>query len=292
MASFGWRQAWTAANRSKSRCWAGSTRSRQRVGRLRRRRRRAAGRSLHHLALPAGARGVGLGRPRHRLDAAAPRRPRRRPRDRGDAALRQEPQPGRVHLRPQLGACLGARRRRLLPQAAGGGAVHAGDRPALPDPRRASRRGPRGACCRGRWRWRGRWTCPSLHVTFCTEAERDWGEDVGLLARTTQQFHWQNRGYADFDAFLADLASRKRKAIRRERERAQAFGGDIVALTGDALEREHWDAFWRFYQDTGSRKWGRPVPDPRLLRPGAGDACATTCCWCWRAGAAAGSPGR
>jgi uncharacterized protein len=98
----------------------------------------------------------------------------------------------------------------------------------------------------------------SLHVTFCTEEERDWGVAQGLMARTTQQFHWENRGYHDFAGFLGDLASRKRKAIRRERERAQAFGGDIVALTGDALAPEHWDAFWRFYQDTGSRKWGRP----------------------------------
>ena len=97
-----------------------------------------------------------------------------------------------------------------------------------------------------------------LHVTFCTAAERAWGEAAGLLGRTTQQFHWENRGYHDFDAFLADLASRKRKAIRKERSRAQAFGGDIVALTGDALQPAHWDAFWRFYQDTGSRKWGHP----------------------------------
>ena len=67
-----------------------------------------------------------------------------------------------------------------------------------------------------------------------------------------------NRGYADFDGFLADLSSRKRKAIRKERERAQAFGGEIVALTGDAIEPAHWDAFWRFYQDTGARKWGPP----------------------------------
>jgi uncharacterized protein len=98
----------------------------------------------------------------------------------------------------------------------------------------------------------------SLHITFCTAEEAAWGESLGLLARTTQQFHWQNRGYADFDAFLADLASRKRKAIRRERARARAFGGEIVPLTGDALRPEHWDAFWRFYQDTGGRKWGRP----------------------------------
>ncbi len=98
----------------------------------------------------------------------------------------------------------------------------------------------------------------SLHITFCTEAERAWGAEAGLLARTTQQFHWLNRGYADFDAFLADLASRKRKAIRKERAGAMAFGGDIVALSGDALEPAHWDAFWRFYQDTGARKWGTP----------------------------------
>jgi predicted N-acyltransferase len=98
----------------------------------------------------------------------------------------------------------------------------------------------------------------SLHVTFCTAEESVWGEALGLLPRTTQQFHWENRGYRGFDAFLADLASRKRKAIRRERARAQGFGGDIVTLTGAALEPEHWAAFWRFYQDTGGRKWGRP----------------------------------
>jgi len=98
----------------------------------------------------------------------------------------------------------------------------------------------------------------SLHVTFCTAEERAWGEAAGLLARTTQQFHWENRGYADFDAFLADLASRKRKTIRKERARAAEFGGEIVALTGDAIEPEHWQAFWRFYQDTGARKWGQP----------------------------------
>ncbi|WP_235829688.1 GNAT family N-acetyltransferase [Frigidibacter oleivorans] len=98
----------------------------------------------------------------------------------------------------------------------------------------------------------------SAHVTFCTEAEALAGEEMGLLRRTTQQFHWLNRDYAGFDAFLADLASRKRKTIRKERERAQAFGGTIRALTGDAILPAHWDAVWAFYQDTGSRKWGRP----------------------------------
>lgn len=98
----------------------------------------------------------------------------------------------------------------------------------------------------------------SVHVTFCTEGEAEAGERMGLLHRTTQQFHWENRDYTDFDAFLASLSSRKRKNIRKERRTAQDFGGDIVTLSGDAIESEHWNWFWRFYQDTGARKWGTP----------------------------------
>ena len=98
----------------------------------------------------------------------------------------------------------------------------------------------------------------SLHVTFCTEAEAEAGAAMGLMRRTTQQFHWENRGYANFDAFLTDLSSRKRKTIRKERETANAFGGTIQMLTGDQIEPWHWDAFWAFYQDTGARKWGTP----------------------------------
>lgn len=98
----------------------------------------------------------------------------------------------------------------------------------------------------------------SLHITFCTGAEAERGAGMGLLHRVTQQFHWENRGYGSFDDFLADLASRKRKTIRRERRQAQGFGGEIVQLTGDALRPDHWDAFWVFYQDTGARKWGHP----------------------------------
>ena len=98
----------------------------------------------------------------------------------------------------------------------------------------------------------------SLHVTFCTEAEALIGAEAGLLHRMTQQFHWENPGYADFDAFLAQLSSRKRKNIRKERATAADFGGEIVCLTGDAILPQHWDAFWSFYQDTGARKWGTP----------------------------------
>ncbi|MDX5350632.1 MAG: GNAT family N-acetyltransferase [Paracoccaceae bacterium] len=99
----------------------------------------------------------------------------------------------------------------------------------------------------------------SLHATFCTADEALALAGVeGTLHRVTQQFHWENRGYATFDDFLADLASRKRKMIRKERDTARASGLTIRALTGDQIEPAHWDAFWIFYQDTGSRKWGRP----------------------------------
>jgi len=98
----------------------------------------------------------------------------------------------------------------------------------------------------------------SLHVTFCTEEEAKAGEKMGLMPRLTQQFHWLNQGYPDFDGFLASLSSRKRKNIRKERAQAQGFGGAIEVFSGPDLRPEHWDAFWTFYQDTGSRKWGSP----------------------------------
>ncbi|WP_347139484.1 GNAT family N-acetyltransferase [Paracoccus sp. SSK6] len=97
-----------------------------------------------------------------------------------------------------------------------------------------------------------------VHVTFCTGAEAEAGTNIGFLPRVTQQFHWLNRGYGSFDDFLGALSSRKRKDLRKERSKAQAFGGTIRHLTGDDLKPHHWDAFWAFYQDTGSRKWGRP----------------------------------
>jgi len=105
----------------------------------------------------------------------------------------------------------------------------------------------------------------SVHATFCTKAEALAGEEMGLLRRTAQQYHWANRGYADWDDFLSHLSSRKRKTLRKERREAQAFGGEIVQLTGDAIQPEHWDAMWTFYQDTGARKWGQPYLTRRFF---------------------------
>jgi predicted N-acyltransferase len=98
----------------------------------------------------------------------------------------------------------------------------------------------------------------SLHVTFLTREEWQLAGDLGFLQRTDQQFHWRNEGYDSFDAFLAALTSRKRKAIRKERREALEGGVEIEWVTGRDLTEAHWDAFFAFYMDTGSRKWGTP----------------------------------
>ena len=105
----------------------------------------------------------------------------------------------------------------------------------------------------------------SLHITFCTNEELTAGQSMGLMPRASQQFHWENDDYRNFDAFLAALSSRKRKNIRKERAQAHGFGGEILSLTGDQIEPEHWDAFWQFYQDTGARKWGTPYLTRRFF---------------------------
>lgn len=97
----------------------------------------------------------------------------------------------------------------------------------------------------------------SAHATFVAPAQLPAFEAAGWLIREGTQFHWTNNGYATFDDFLDALASRKRKAIRKERAAAVA-GLTIRHLTGNAIGEREWDAFWTFYQDTGSRKWGRP----------------------------------
>jgi len=102
-----------------------------------------------------------------------------------------------------------------------------------------------------------KFSASSLHVNFPTEEEWRWMGEQGLALREGQQYHWRNAGYAGFEDFLAALSSGRRKTIRRERREAQA-GLEILALTGGEISEAHWDAFFGFYMDTGSRKWGRP----------------------------------
>jgi uncharacterized protein len=98
----------------------------------------------------------------------------------------------------------------------------------------------------------------SIHATFPTAEDCDRLSKAGFLIRTGEQFHFSCEAYKTFDDFLAALASRKRKAIKRERRDALENGIEIEWLTGPSLRTEHWDAFFKFYMETGSRKWGRP----------------------------------
>jgi len=97
----------------------------------------------------------------------------------------------------------------------------------------------------------------SAHITFIDEAGAAECERRNWLIRHGTQYHWESRGYRDFDDFLDLLSSRKRKAIRKERSVA---GKDLefVALRGSEIGEAEWEWMWRFYQDTGSRKWGHP----------------------------------
>jgi hypothetical protein len=96
----------------------------------------------------------------------------------------------------------------------------------------------------------------SVHVTFPEESQWNRMGGMGFLQRTDKQFHWLNRGYGTFSDFLADLSSKKRKNIKRERRAAVVNDIEIELLSGNDLREEHWDAFFTFYRDTGSRKWG------------------------------------
>jgi uncharacterized protein len=98
----------------------------------------------------------------------------------------------------------------------------------------------------------------SAHITFMTQTEQAALGKHGFIARTDQQFHWDNAGFATFDDFLAELSSRKRKTIKRERRDAVANDIEVKWLTGSDLTEDAWDAFFAFYMETGSRKWGRP----------------------------------
>ena len=103
-----------------------------------------------------------------------------------------------------------------------------------------------------------RYDLSSLHITFATRNEWEAFGGEGLLQRTDRQFFWRNEGYENFEDFLSALASRKRKALRKERKAALSAGLDVERITGSDLTETHWDVFFEFYMDTGARKWGTP----------------------------------
>lgn len=96
----------------------------------------------------------------------------------------------------------------------------------------------------------------SAHVTFLEESQWSKASVVGFLRRMDLQFHWQNEGYGSFEEFVSELTSKKRKNIRRERREVLAHNMRIDWISGSDLQEHHWDAFYEFYLETSSRKWG------------------------------------
>ena len=105
----------------------------------------------------------------------------------------------------------------------------------------------------------------SAHVTFVQAQDIAALESAGFLQRTDQQFHFFNDDYSSYDEFLATLASRKRKALKKETARSPGGGITIEWLTGSDLTELVWDDFFAFYMDTGGRKWGRPHLNRRFF---------------------------
>ncbi|MES1157089.1 MAG: GNAT family N-acetyltransferase [Alphaproteobacteria bacterium] len=97
----------------------------------------------------------------------------------------------------------------------------------------------------------------SVHITFASQELCAAVRPLGYLTRTGLQYHWFNQGYQSFDDFLTALASQKRKAVRRERAKAQEIA-QVKRLRGDEIKPRDWDFFFQCYMDTGSRKWGSP----------------------------------
>ena len=117
----------------------------------------------------------------------------------------------------------------------------------------------------------------SAHVTFLTANEAAAAEKRGWLVRHGVQFHWQTAGERDFDGFLERCSSRKRKVIRKERAAARE-GLAFRHLRGAEIGAAEMDAMWLFYQDTGSRKWGRPYLTRAFFHWRSKASAITSCC--------------
>jgi predicted N-acyltransferase len=95
----------------------------------------------------------------------------------------------------------------------------------------------------------------SVHVNFCPEDEIEPLQDVGYDLRVGVQYHWHNRGYADFEEYLGAFRSKRRNQVRRERREMERQGVRIETLTGDAIPDELFAPMFRFYLATIDKKY-------------------------------------
>jgi len=98
----------------------------------------------------------------------------------------------------------------------------------------------------------------SLHLLFAQQEDQDEAEKVGGLPRNDIQFHWHNRGYVNFDAFLAQLRADKRKKIQRERRRIVEAGLRFETVKGDDIAESLWADIYALYANTYEERGQAP----------------------------------
>ena len=179
-------------------------------------------------------------------------------------ALRQGPLLGRVRLRPWLGRRLSPRRRQLLPQAPGRPCRSRRCPAAACSPRTDSRASPG----RGPAQTLEQLDLSSLHVTFCTAEEAEALRKAGFLVRRGIQYHWENRGYGDFDDFLDSPAQRQEaRWSARSASRSARRASSCEALHGEALSGQTARGVLPVLPRHRRQALGQRLPDPRLLPP-------------------------
>ena len=101
-------------------------------------------------------------------------------------------------------------------------------------------RGDRGAAARACAQVADDERGSSVHLLFCTEAEKAaLGRAAATCRACRMQFHWQNRAdrpFESFDDYLSTFRSRNRKQVRKERQRAAAHGLTFRTATGAELD--------------------------------------------------------
>ncbi len=108
----------------------------------------------------------------------------------------------------------------------------------------------------------------SLHWLFPDQTDRTALAEAGLLIRQGVQFHWHNRtpGYDDFDDFLAQFSSAKRKKVRRERRQARESGVTLRQCYGEQMSDAEWRAVHRHYASTFERLGGHATLSEGFFR--------------------------
>lgn len=115
-------------------------------------------------------------------------------------------------------------------------------------------------------RWRGDLSAASLwsgvkdrmaehqasgwHLLFPDAAAREQLQELPLVSRQACHFRWLNRDYRDFEDFLGQFQSRKRKNLRKERRRVQEQGLTITRHHGDRISASDWAFFYQCYAST------------------------------------------